>query len=143
MSHVSVCPEEYSHINEQDRSFVYLGWVSDHADRNRKIHQACNGCPVFLQVGCSVTPRNEGDVCTGVIALFPAQTGLLSVLPIKSNAYQKTLPCCTAQAPMPTSWMQVHEQRSGCNPVLPQLFDFSRRARLSEKTPYAYRCQAT
>jgi hypothetical protein len=28
---------------------------------------------------------------------------------------------------MPTSWMQVHEQRSGCNPVLPQLFDFSRR----------------
>jgi hypothetical protein len=28
---------------------------------------------------------------------------------------------------MPTSWMQVHEQRSGYNPVLPQLFDFSRR----------------
>ena len=57
--------------------------------------------------------RVEGRAVTkgGVIALFPAQTGLLSVLPIKSNAYQKTLPCCTAQAPMPTSWMQVHEQK--------------------------------
>jgi hypothetical protein len=38
--------------------------------------------------------------------------------------------------------MQVHKQRSGYKPVLPQLFDFSSHARPSEKTPYAYRRQA-
>ena len=40
---------------------------------------------------------------------------------------------------MPTRLMQVHEQRSGDKPVLPQPFDFSCQARPSEKTPYAYR----
>jgi hypothetical protein len=40
---------------------------------------------------------------------------------------------------MPTRLMQVHEQRSGDKPVLPQPFDFSYQARPSEKTPYAYR----
>jgi len=51
--------------------------------------------------------------------------------------------CCTAQDPMPMRLMQVHKQRSGYKPVLPQLFDFFIYVRLSEKTPYAYRRQAT
>jgi hypothetical protein len=39
--------------------------------------------------------------------------------------------------------MQVHKQRSSDKPVSPQVFDFSRYARPSEKIPYAYRRQAT
>ena len=38
---------------------------------------------------------------------------------------------------------QGHKQKSGDKPALPQLVDFSRYARPSEKIPYAYRRQAT
>jgi hypothetical protein len=37
---------------------------------------------------------------------------------------------------MPAHLIRVYEQRSCCNPVLPQVFDFSRQARPSEKTPW-------
>src|SRR5215212_6248550 len=50
---------------------------------------------------------------------------------------------CTAQDPMPMGLAQGHKQRSGDKPALPQLVDFSRYARPSEKPPYAYRRQAT
>ena len=49
----------------------------------------------------------------------------------------------TLDAPMPTRLMQVYEQRGGYKPALPQPFDFSRHAKPPEKTPYAYRRQAT
>ena len=50
---------------------------------------------------------------------------------------------CTAQDFIPRPFTQVPKQRSSCKPVSPQPFDFSCHGTPSEKTPDAYRHQAT
>ena len=50
---------------------------------------------------------------------------------------------CTAQDFIPRPLTQVPKQRSSCKPVAPQPFDFSCHGTPSEKTPDAYRRQAT
>ena len=54
------------HRDHEDIGVVHLLGVSDHADRDREVHQACNGRPVFLQVRGALTTSDQRHV-------FPAR----------------------------------------------------------------------
>ena len=48
--------------DDEDIGIVHLRWISDHGNRNRKVHQPCNGCPVFLQVRGALTTSEQRHV---------------------------------------------------------------------------------
>ena len=50
------------HCHHEDIGVVHLLRVCNHADRNREVHQTCNGCSVFLQVGSTLTTSDQRNV---------------------------------------------------------------------------------
>jgi hypothetical protein len=90
--------------------------------------------PLRLPQGRRLPGYERELLYKGCDRAIPNPNRSIKISSCKIKYLLKILSCCTAQDPMPMRLMQVHKQRSGYKPVLPQPFDFFSHARPSGKT---------